>query len=65
MTVDRGGGVESNHVNDHGHEGAHACQRVNLLRAMINTRSSGHVKRGQKDGWHRPILPIGMGDALG
>jgi hypothetical protein len=35
LAVDRDRGVESDHVKDYSHEGAHACQGINLLRGMM------------------------------
>ena len=37
LTVDWGGGIESNHVKYQGHQGADAGQRINLLRGVIST----------------------------
>jgi hypothetical protein len=37
LTVDRTGGIECDHVQDYGNEGAHACQKINLPGDVINT----------------------------
>jgi hypothetical protein len=51
LTVDRGRGIESEHVKDYSHEGAHACQGINLLRGMMTIINlSDSVKCDRKVG---------------
>ena len=44
LTVDRVGGIESEHVKDYSDEIANACQGINLHSGMINIRLSDPVK---------------------
>ena len=58
MTVDRAGGIECEHVEHYGNEGAHACQRIKLLRGKVNTMiGPGPVKRDPKKGRTDPYCP--------
>jgi hypothetical protein len=57
-------GIDTTKVEDYEYEGVQACQGVNLLGEMINTRPRASVQRNQRKGRDRPILSTGIGDGL-